>query len=85
MQSQSASLDHLVQRGRALADCTQADVDAWYAGGCTGTAAIRQLALQAPAPVIARMLGHNDDHTTGSPKRPEELGVTMPPATTVGD
>ncbi|MEU0297948.1 hypothetical protein ABZ252_00455 [Streptomyces sp. NPDC006175] len=63
MQSQSASLDHLVQRGRALADCTQADVDAWYAGGCTGTAAIRQLALQAPAPVIARMLGHNDDHT----------------------
>ncbi|MDX3249080.1 hypothetical protein [Streptomyces sp. ME18-1-4] len=28
------------------------------------TAAIRQLVLQAPAPVIARMLGYNDDHTT---------------------
>jgi hypothetical protein len=28
-------LDHIAQRGRALADCTQADVDAWYAGGFT--------------------------------------------------
>lgn len=28
-------LDHLAQRGRALADCTQADVDASYAGGYT--------------------------------------------------
>ncbi|MFF2133397.1 hypothetical protein ACFVW1_50380 [Streptomyces olivochromogenes] len=28
-------LDHIAQRGRALADCTQADVDTWYAGGYT--------------------------------------------------
>ncbi|MBU3864964.1 hypothetical protein KN815_13020 [Streptomyces sp. 4503] len=28
-------LAHLAQRGRTLADCTQADVDAWYAGGYT--------------------------------------------------
>ncbi|MGW7006832.1 hypothetical protein ACWGCW_29440 [Streptomyces sp. NPDC054933] len=26
---------HLAERGRTLADCTQADVDAWYAGGYT--------------------------------------------------
>jgi hypothetical protein len=28
----TAFLDHLTQRGRTLAECTQADVDAWYAG-----------------------------------------------------
>ncbi|WP_406000243.1 hypothetical protein [Streptomyces sp. NBC_00829] len=28
-------LNHLTQRGRGLADCTQADVDTWYAGGYT--------------------------------------------------
>ncbi len=28
----TAFLDHLNQRGRTLAECTQADVDAWYAG-----------------------------------------------------
>jgi hypothetical protein len=27
--------DHRAQRGHALADCTQADVDTWYAGGYT--------------------------------------------------
>jgi len=27
------------------------------------TAAIRQLVLQAPAPVVAKMLGYNQDHT----------------------
>lgn len=37
------------------------------------TAAIRQLVLQAPAPVIARMLGYNDDHTT---RLAEETGGT---------
>ncbi|MFD3735737.1 hypothetical protein [Streptomyces sp. NPDC058632] len=37
------------------------------------TAAIRQLVLQAPAPVIARMLGYNDDHTT---RLAEEAGGT---------
>lgn len=37
------------------------------------TAAIRQLVLQAPAPVIARMLGYNDDHTT---RIAEEAGGT---------
>lgn len=31
----AAFLGHLAERGRALADCTQADVDAWYAGGYT--------------------------------------------------
>ncbi|MFG3261610.1 hypothetical protein [Streptomyces bobili] len=31
----SAFLNHLTQRGRVLADCTQADVDTWYAGGYT--------------------------------------------------
>jgi site-specific recombinase XerD len=31
----TAFLGHLTQRGHALADCTQADVDAWYAGGYT--------------------------------------------------
>ncbi|MFE7779046.1 hypothetical protein ACFU5O_35270 [Streptomyces sp. NPDC057445] len=31
----TAFLDHLAERGRALADCNQADVDAWYAGGYT--------------------------------------------------
>ncbi|GGT69661.1 hypothetical protein P6B95_08755 [Streptomyces atratus] len=31
----TAFLDHLAERGRSLADCTQADVDAWYAGGYT--------------------------------------------------
>lgn len=36
-------------------------------------AAIRQLVLQAPAPVIARMLGYNDDHTT---RLAEEAGGT---------
>lgn len=30
-----AFLDHLAQRGRALADCTQTEVDTWYAGGYT--------------------------------------------------
>mgnify|MGYP001088030290 CR=1 FL=1 len=30
-----AFLGHLGESGRALADCTQADVDAWYAGGYT--------------------------------------------------
>ncbi|MFD6327848.1 hypothetical protein ACFWOL_34720 [Streptomyces sp. NPDC058442] len=30
-----AFLGHLTERGRALADCTQADVDTWYAGGYT--------------------------------------------------
>lgn len=30
-----AFLRHLTERGRALADCTQADVDTWYAGGYT--------------------------------------------------
>ncbi|MCX4583181.1 hypothetical protein [Streptomyces sp. NBC_01481] len=29
----TALLTHLAQRGRSLASCTQADVDAWYAGG----------------------------------------------------
>jgi hypothetical protein len=29
----TALLTHLAQRGRSLANCTQADVDAWYAGG----------------------------------------------------
>ncbi|MCL7380432.1 hypothetical protein [Streptomyces sp. 35G-GA-8] len=28
------------------------------------TSAIRPLVLQAPAPVVARMLGYNDDYTT---------------------
>ncbi|MEV1066900.1 hypothetical protein [Streptomyces sp. NPDC050263] len=37
------------------------------------TAAIRHLVLQAPAPVIARMLGYNDDHTT---RIAEEAGGT---------
>ncbi|MBK3595227.1 MULTISPECIES: hypothetical protein [Streptomyces] len=37
------------------------------------TAAIRQLVLQTPAPVIARMLGYNDDHTT---RIAEEAGGT---------
>ncbi|GHE13316.1 hypothetical protein GCM10010339_79850 [Streptomyces alanosinicus] len=37
------------------------------------TVAIRQLVLQAPAPVIARMLGYNDDHTT---RIAEEAGGT---------
>ncbi|MFE9883356.1 hypothetical protein [Streptomyces sp. NPDC005784] len=31
----TAFLGHLAQRGHDLADCTQADVDAWYAGGYT--------------------------------------------------
>ncbi|AXE82637.1 hypothetical protein C5746_06640 [Streptomyces atratus] len=31
----TAFLDHLAERGRSLADCTQDDVDAWYAGGYT--------------------------------------------------
>ncbi|MFJ7495717.1 hypothetical protein ACIQZB_31850 [Streptomyces sp. NPDC097727] len=26
---------HLAERGRSLADCAQADADAWYAGGYT--------------------------------------------------
>jgi hypothetical protein len=30
-----AFLDRLAEHGRALADCTQADVDTWYAGGYT--------------------------------------------------
>ena len=30
-----AFLDHLAERGRTLAECTQADVDTWYAGGYT--------------------------------------------------
>ncbi|MEE1743374.1 hypothetical protein PUR34_03615 [Streptomyces sp. JV185] len=30
-----AFLGHLAERGRTLADCTQADVDVWYAGGYT--------------------------------------------------
>ncbi|MFD4630203.1 hypothetical protein ACFVYR_20445 [Streptomyces sp. NPDC058284] len=30
-----AFLNYLTQRGRVLADCTQADVDTWYAGGYT--------------------------------------------------
>ncbi|MGW0538701.1 hypothetical protein [Streptomyces sp. NPDC003032] len=29
----AAFLDQLAERGRTLADCTQADVDTWYAGG----------------------------------------------------
>ncbi|MFE7113508.1 hypothetical protein ACFU98_45675 [Streptomyces sp. NPDC057575] len=29
----TAFLDHLAERGRTLAECTQADVDTWYAGG----------------------------------------------------
>ncbi len=37
------------------------------------TSAIRHLVLQAPAPVIARMLGYNDDHTT---RISEEAGGT---------
>jgi hypothetical protein len=37
------------------------------------TAAIRHLVLQAPAPVIARMLGYNDDHTA---RLAEEAGGT---------
>ena len=28
------------------------------------TAAIQQLILRAPAPVVAKMLGYNQDHTT---------------------
>ncbi|WP_329168994.1 hypothetical protein OG709_34855 [Streptomyces sp. NBC_01267] len=31
----TAFLDHLAERGRTLAECTQADVDTWYAGGYT--------------------------------------------------
>ncbi|WP_128382034.1 hypothetical protein [Streptomyces cavernae] len=31
----TAFLIHLAERGRTLADCTQADVDTWYAGGYT--------------------------------------------------
>lgn len=31
----TAFLAHLAQRGHSLADCTQADVDTWYAGGYT--------------------------------------------------
>ncbi|MFF3628585.1 hypothetical protein [Streptomyces sp. NPDC002164] len=31
----TAFLDHLAERGRSLAECTQADVDAWYLGGYT--------------------------------------------------
>ncbi|REE58661.1 Cro/C1-type helix-turn-helix DNA-binding protein [Streptomyces sp. 3212.3] len=31
----TAFLAHLAERGRTLADCTQADVDDWYAGGYT--------------------------------------------------
>ncbi|WP_369354775.1 hypothetical protein [Streptomyces sp. cg2] len=30
-----AFLDHLAERGWSLTDCTQAEVDAWYAGGYT--------------------------------------------------
>jgi hypothetical protein len=31
----TAFLAHFAERGRTLADCTQADVDDWYAGGHT--------------------------------------------------
>jgi hypothetical protein len=31
----TAFLSHLAERGRTLADCTQADIDTWYAGGYT--------------------------------------------------
>lgn len=31
----TAFLAHLAERGRTLADCTQADVDDWYSGGYT--------------------------------------------------
>ncbi|MGW3624788.1 hypothetical protein [Streptomyces sp. NPDC000880] len=35
MRLAAAFLAHLAQRGHSLADCTQADVDTWYAGGYT--------------------------------------------------
>jgi hypothetical protein len=46
------------------------------------TAALRQLVLQIPAPVVAQALGYHHNTTTRSPPRPERPGAATPPATT---
>lgn len=49
------------------------------------TAAIRHLVLQAPAPVVARMLGYHDDTTAQLAAEAGEPGATTRQATTHGD
>lgn len=47
--------------------------------------AIRQLVLQAPAPVIAKALGYHDKTATAWSPRLEEPGAGMPRVTTGAD
>jgi hypothetical protein len=48
------------------------------------TAALRQLVLQTPAPVVATMLGYHTSRPPASPPRPAAPGVGTPPAITHG-